>query len=169
MEVIDESDFALLPNEILIKVCKRLETPALLTMSQAYSRAYRVCREVINRREKEYKFDKLVSIIKRRSLPDSLIQITEGGKDIRIGHSMTDLTIASFQKGLLKGDIFLPSLRIFGEPEDIRVYLLEEGFTSEEADLLISEGISQENYQERKDEFISEFGDKLGQYGSLFG
>ncbi len=48
-----------LPNEMLLKICQKMDTETLVTMSNTYKRVYQECYDIIQKRKEEYNQEKM--------------------------------------------------------------------------------------------------------------
>lgn len=53
--------FELLPNELIVAQCEQLDAVSLAKMSEAYSRVYYVCKDILKRKTDEYQVDQKIN------------------------------------------------------------------------------------------------------------
>lgn len=65
-----------LPDEMLVQICKKLDVPTLVKLSETYSNLYNICGEIIEGKKEEYILDRKVN-----QILDTLT--TQGSKMLR--------------------------------------------------------------------------------------
>jgi len=137
------TSFQDIPNELLYEMCENWSLDTLLNMSEAYSRVYQLCKNIINQRKKDYlRIKSIQSFLDEASKRKYFHKIEPynelSRKKIRMSMPSSILAISN---------IILPIHKIFGKREDLEYYLSIIGYTpSEIEDIFNYEGVNSTNY-----------------------
>lgn len=108
--------FLSFPPEIIVKICNNMETPDLLRMSEASSRVYQVCNQVIeNKRliteERRRKINELEAKINQKDLlVEDLLVVNKDGIIVNVYSSGPAVSIGQHGTDLSKVPWILPKL-----------------------------------------------------------